>query len=93
MGGDAADDMIDDMEADGDEGDMDKGDDEEIEDRVVDLEDAPDDPKAEFEKMMPIKMAMKVATMTMPLTWTWVMKRRKTRQLSLLPNLLAKNYH
>ena len=52
MGGDAADDMIDDMEADGDEGDMDKGDDEEIEDRVVDLEDALDDLKAEFEKMM-----------------------------------------
>ena len=52
MGGDAADDMIDDMEA-GDEGDMEKGDDdEEIEDRVVDLEDALDDLKAEFEKMM-----------------------------------------
>jgi hypothetical protein len=31
---------------------MDKGDDEEIEDRVVDLEDALDDLKAEFEKMM-----------------------------------------
>ena len=53
MGGDAADDMIDDMEADGEEGDMEKGDDdEEIEDRVVDLEDALDDLKAEFEKMM-----------------------------------------
>ena len=53
MGGDAADDMIDDMEAGDDEGDMDKGDDaEEIEDRVVDLEDALDDLKAEFEKMM-----------------------------------------
>ena len=50
MGGDAADDMVDDME-DGDEGEM--GDDaEEIEDRVVDLEDALDDLKAEFEKMM-----------------------------------------
>jgi hypothetical protein len=45
--------MIDDMEADGEEGDMEKGDDdEEIEDRVVDLEDALDDLKAEFEKMM-----------------------------------------
>lgn len=60
MGGDAADDMIDDMEAgdseedgEGDEMDMDSGDDaEEIEDRVVDLEDALDDLKAEFEKMM-----------------------------------------
>ena len=41
-----------DMEDDGEEGDMDKGDDEEIEDRVVDLEDALDDLKAEFEKMM-----------------------------------------
>lgn len=51
MGGDAADDMIDDMEAD-DDGEEDKGDDEEIEDRVVDLEDALDDLKAEFEKMM-----------------------------------------
>ena len=53
MGGDAADDMIDDMKADDEEGDMEKGDDdEEIEDRVVDLEDALDDLKAEFEKMM-----------------------------------------
>jgi len=52
MGGDAADDMMKDMEDDG-EGDMEKGDDdEEIEDRVVDLEDALDDLKAEFEKMM-----------------------------------------
>ena len=52
MGGDAADDMIDDME-DGDEGDMEKDDDaEDMEDRVVDLEDALDDLKAEFEKMM-----------------------------------------
>ena len=52
MGGDAADDMIDDMEAD-DEGDMEKDDDaEDMEDRVVDLEDALDDLKAEFEKMM-----------------------------------------
>ena len=53
MGGDATDDMMSDMEDDGEEGDMDKGDDaEEIEDRVVDLEDALDDLKAEFEKMM-----------------------------------------
>jgi hypothetical protein len=55
MGGDAADDMMADIKADSDEGDMDDmgGDDEEeIEDRVVDLEDALDDLKAEFEKMM-----------------------------------------
>ena len=54
MGGDAADDMMGDIEADGEEGedgDM-GGDEEEIEDRVVDLEDALDDLKAEFEKMM-----------------------------------------
>ena len=49
MGGDATDDMMSDMEDDGEEGDMDKGDDEEIQDRVVGSEDAPDDPKAEFE--------------------------------------------
>ena len=54
-GGDATDDMVADIEAPA--GDMDKGDDsekgeEEIEDRVVDLEDAIDDLKAEFEKMM-----------------------------------------
>ena len=55
MGGDAADDMMGDIEAGGEEGDMDGdmgGDEEEIEDRVVDLEDALDDLKAEFEKMM-----------------------------------------
>tara|TARA_Y200000002_G_scaffold52989_1_gene38516 strand:+ start:7697 stop:8683 length:987 start_codon:yes stop_codon:yes gene_type:complete len=54
MGGDAADDMIDDMEAGDDEGGDEMGGDdaEEIEDRVVDLEDALDDLKAEFEKMM-----------------------------------------
>lgn len=53
MGGDAADDMMGDIEADGEEGeDGDMGDEEEIEDRVVDLEDALDDLKAEFEKMM-----------------------------------------
>ena len=52
MGGDATDDMMSDMEDDGEEGDMDGDDAEEIEDRVVDLEDALDDLKAEFEKMM-----------------------------------------
>ncbi len=53
MGGDPADDMMADIEADadGEEGDDDKGD-EDMEDRVVDLEDALDDLKAEFEKMM-----------------------------------------
>ncbi len=54
MGGDATDAMMKDIEADGEEGedgDM-AGDEEEIEDRVVDLEDALDDLKAEFEKMM-----------------------------------------
>jgi hypothetical protein len=55
MGGDPTDDMMGDVEVDG--GDMDDmGDDmggeEELEDRVVDLEDALDDLKAEFEKMM-----------------------------------------
>ena len=54
-GGDATDDMVADIEVPA--GDMDNGDDsekgeEEIEDRVVDLEDAIDDLKAEFEKMM-----------------------------------------
>ena len=53
MGGDPADDMMGDIEADADgEGDEDGDDEEEIEDRVVDLEDALDDLKAEFEKMM-----------------------------------------
>lgn len=59
-GGDATDAMISDIEAPADaEGDEDKQDnddsekdEEEIEDRVVDLEDAIDDLKAEFEKMM-----------------------------------------
>jgi len=54
LGGDAADDMIDDIEAD-EEGlsmeDEHEGD-EEIEDRVVDLEDALDELKAEFEALM-----------------------------------------
>ena len=55
MGGDPADDMIDDVEdaMDGDKEGEEKGeDDEDIEDRVVDLEDALDDLKSEFEKMM-----------------------------------------
>ena len=55
MGGDAGDAMMTDIEADGEEGedgDMDGDDEEEIEDRVVDLEDALDDLKSEFEKMM-----------------------------------------
>jgi hypothetical protein len=53
LGGDAADDMIDDIEAD-EEGLAVEAhdDDEEIEDRVVDLEDALDELKAEFEKIM-----------------------------------------
>jgi hypothetical protein len=61
IGGDPTDDMIDDMGMD-DEGDMgddmsmddegDMGGDEELEDRVVDLEDAIDDLRAEFEKLM-----------------------------------------
>ena len=53
MGGDAADDMIADIEdGEGEEGEEDKGDDEDLEDRVVDLEDALDDLKAEFDGMM-----------------------------------------
>ena len=55
MGGDPADDMMGDVEPAGDM-DMDMGDEEggeeDLEDRVVDLEDALDDLKAEFEKMM-----------------------------------------
>lgn len=53
LGGDAADDMIDDIEAD-EQGLAveDHDSDEEIEDRVVDLEDALDELKAEFEKIM-----------------------------------------
>jgi hypothetical protein len=52
IGGDAGDDMIDDLEA-GDEGDEeDMGGDDDIEDRVVDLEDALDELKAEFEALM-----------------------------------------
>jgi hypothetical protein len=54
MGGDPADDMIGDIDMDGDDegDDMEGEDDEDLEDRVVDLEDALDDLKAEFEKMM-----------------------------------------
>ena len=54
IGGDPADDQLDDISADG-EDDMDMGDEEggdDLEDRVVDLEDAIDDLRAEFEKMM-----------------------------------------
>jgi hypothetical protein len=52
MGGDPVDDMMGDIEAgDDEEGDDEEGD-EDLEDRVVDLEDALDDLKAEFEKMM-----------------------------------------
>ena len=50
IGGDAGDDMIGDIEMGGDE-EGEEGE-EELEDRVVDLEDALDDLKAEFEKMM-----------------------------------------
>ena len=53
LGGDAADDMIDDIEADEQGLSMEaEEDDEDIEDRVVDLEDALDELKAEFERMM-----------------------------------------
>lgn len=61
VGGDATDELIKDVSAEeegdmeaGEEGDMEAGeeDEEEMEDRVVDLEDALDELKAEFEKMM-----------------------------------------
>jgi len=54
IGGDAGDDFIDDIDAEGgDEGDEeDMGGDDDIEDRVVDLEDALDELKAEFEALM-----------------------------------------
>ncbi len=53
VGGDATDDFMGDIEAGDEEGDMDDmGGEGDIEDRVVDLEDALDDLKAEFEKMM-----------------------------------------
>ena len=51
MGGDAADDMIADIEDDGEDKE-DDADDKDMEDRVVDLEDALDDLKAEFDAMM-----------------------------------------
>ena len=51
MGGDPADDMMTDLGMD-DEGDEDEGEEGDVEDRVEDLEDALDDLKAEFEKMM-----------------------------------------
>jgi len=54
VGGDPTDDMLGDIEAD-DEENMDMGDEEgseDLEDRVVDLEDAIDELRAEFEKMM-----------------------------------------
>jgi hypothetical protein len=51
IGGDATDDFLGDIEAGDEEGD-DMGGDGDIEDRVVDLEDALDDLKMEFEKMM-----------------------------------------
>ena len=52
---DTTDDLMKDLEGDGEEGDDDMGDaedDADVEDRVEDLEDALDDLKAEFEKMM-----------------------------------------
>ena len=52
MGGDPADDMMGDIEADDDEAEMGDEDEGDMEDRVVDLEDALDELKAEFEKMM-----------------------------------------
>jgi len=54
MGGDAADDMMADLGMDDEGGDDEEGDEPEgdVEDRVEDLEDALDDLKAEFEKMM-----------------------------------------
>jgi hypothetical protein len=53
IGGDAGDDMIHDIDAGGDEGDEEgMGGEGDIEDRVVDLEDALDDLRAEFEALM-----------------------------------------
>jgi len=53
IGGDASDDMIDDIDAGGDEGDEEgMGGEGDIEDRVMDLEDALDDLRAEFEALM-----------------------------------------
>ena len=53
IGGDAGDDFVDDIDAGGDEGDEEgMGGEGDIEDRVVDLEDALDDLRAEFEALM-----------------------------------------
>lgn len=52
MGGDPTDDMMGDMEPSDDDGMDMGGDDEDLDDRVEDLEDALNDLKAEFEKMM-----------------------------------------
>ena len=52
MGGDPADDMMGDMEPDADDHHADVGGEEELEDRVMDLEDALEDLKAEFDSMM-----------------------------------------
>jgi hypothetical protein len=53
IGGDASDDMVHDIDAGGDEGDEEgMGGEGDIEDRVVDLEDALDDLRAEFEALM-----------------------------------------
>jgi hypothetical protein len=53
IGGDASDDFVSDIDAGGDEGDEeDMGGEGDIEDRVVDLEDALDDLRAEFEALM-----------------------------------------
>ena len=87
MGGDPADDMIDDVEdaMDGDKEGEEKGeDDEDIQDRVVDLEDAFDDPKAEFEKMMGDKEEQTMKKIPRSPQMTWVMKKRKTRLNYLL---------
>ena len=52
VGGDAGDDMIDDLEAGDDEGGDDMGGEGDLEDRVMDLEDALDELKSEFEALM-----------------------------------------
>ena len=52
IGGDATDDMVGDIEVDKDNGDEAPSDGEDLEDRVVDLEDAIDELKAEFDAMM-----------------------------------------
>jgi hypothetical protein len=52
VGGDASDDMIDDLESDDMNDEDDMGSEDDLEDRVVDLEDALDELKAEFESLM-----------------------------------------